>query len=224
MDSRDTDPVLHAIHADTVRRRDAALLERLLPERMKKARSFRFERDRLLCMGAGFLLLEALGLRDESALRYGGNGKPFLPDGPAFNLSHSGQWCVLAVGAGEIGVDIEQLDERNLGIAPMVCTPDELAWMRRDPLERFHTLWTWKESVMKATGLGVALEPGRFEVLPFASGMPVLLRKTLWYARSGTLDGYRYSVCASRPFRRPRWVEHGSSGVNETAELRLRDG
>ena len=199
---------LHAIHVDAVRRRNPAALEALMPGRMEKACRFRFERDRLLCLGAGFLLLEALG-PETAALCCGENGKPFLPGGPAFNLSHSGEWCVLAVGEACIGADIEQLDERHLGIASMVYTPGELAWMGQDnPLERFYALWTWKESVMKATGLGMALEPASFEVLPFTQGKPVFLRDTLWYAQSGALDGYRYSVCTQYPMKGIQWVEH----------------
>lgn len=204
---------LHAIRADTIRGMDWAPLYDRLPERMERAGRFRLERDRLLCVGAGFLLLEALGLRDESTLRYGENGKPFLPGGPAFNLSHSGAWCILAVGEGSVGADIEQLDARHLEIAPEVCTPGELAWMREEPPERFYMLWTWKESVVKATGLGMTLEPASFEVLPFTRGEPVLLRDTLWYARSGAPDGYRWSVCASRPIEHVRWIEHRKSGA-----------
>ena len=90
MERKSMTAALHAIRTDAVRRLDWTPLYDCLPERMEKAGRFRFERDRLLCVGAGFLLLEALGLRDESALRYGENGKPYLPGGPAFNLSHSG--------------------------------------------------------------------------------------------------------------------------------------
>ncbi len=210
MERKSITAALHAIRADAVRRLDWTPLYDCLPERMKKAGRFRFERDRLLCVGAGFLLLEALGLRDESALRYGENGKPYLPGGPAFNLSHSGRWCVLAVGEGDIGADIERLDERHSEIAPEVFTPAELAWMRQAPLERFFRLWTWKESVMKATGLGMALEPRRFEVLPFTRGEPVLLDDMPWYACAGAREDYCYSVCASRPIERVRWIEHGA--------------
>jgi phosphopantetheinyl transferase len=81
----------------------------------------------------------------------------------------------------------------------MVYTAAELKWMEEDPLERFHLLWTMKESVMKATGLGMNLGPDSFEVLPFCFNSPVMLRGRTWYASYGALGDYRCSVCASYP-------------------------
>ena len=80
--------------------------------------------------------------------------------------------------------------------------------MADDPLTRFFRLWTWKESVMKATGLGLSLEPRRFEVLPFADGLPIRLFGREWYAEGGTLDGHVFSVCADEPVGQLQWKEY----------------
>ena len=102
---------VYAIRTDTVRKWDLSRLEQRMPERMRKANRFRFEKDRLLCLGAGILLHEALGISDEALIRYRKNGKPFAPGYPAFNLSHSGQWCLLAANGicRQIGVDVEEI-------------------------------------------------------------------------------------------------------------------
>jgi len=81
--------------------------------------------------------------------------------------------------------------------------------MAADPTDRFFRLWTWKESLMKAAGLGMSLEPRSFEVLPFAEGKPVLLRGSAWHAAGGSLEGYRYSVCSDVPIGRVLWTEMG---------------
>lgn len=190
---------VRAIDADTIRGMSWEPVRRRMPERMARAGRYRFERDRLLCVGAGLLLLEALGLRDETELRYGEHGRPLAPGYPDFSLSHSGEWCLLATGEADIGVDIERIDGDNLSIAPMVCTPGELAWMSEAAAERFHTLWTLKESVMKATGLGLSLKPDSFEVLPLCLGAPMALHGRVWHAAFGAIGDYRYSVCASYP-------------------------
>ena len=192
---------VYAIHSETVRRMDWGVLYARLPVRMEKTDRYRFERDRLLSAGAGILLLQVLGLREESELQCGEYGKLSAPGYPAFNLSHSGEWCVLATGEGELGVDIERMDAAHLRIAPKVYTPAELQWMNEHPLERFYRLWTWKESVMKATGQGMRLEPRGFEVLPFAKDEPILLNGQHWYACDGALEDCRYSVCAPYPLK-----------------------
>ena len=176
------DMTVWAIRTENVRRLDISGLEALMPQR--------------------------LGIRNESVLRYGANGKPFAPGYSAFSLSHSGQWCVLACGPQKnIGVDIEQMQENCMDVAPAVYTQRELAWMAADPVNRFFRLWTWKESVMKATGMGMSLAPQTFEVLPFSKGHPVFLQDRAWYARGGDLDGYSYSVCSDEPIGQLRWTE-----------------
>lgn len=52
---------------------------------------------------------------------------------------------------------------------------------------------------MKATGRGLDLAPESFSVLPFTRNEPLALDRRRWYAASGTLDGYPFSVCSSRP-------------------------
>lgn len=200
---------ISAVRTDVLRTLDLSAVEAAMPQRAERARRFRLERDRLLCLGAGYLMMRAAGIRGEVELRYGENGKPCAPGCPPFNISHSGVWCVLASGAPRtIGVDIEAVDPAHLDVAPAVYTSRELAWMAEDPLSRFYRLWTWKESVMKAAGLGLSLAPQSFEALPFASGGSILVRGQRWYARGGMLDGYAFSVCSDEPVGEVKWVEY----------------
>ena len=157
--------------------------------------------------GGGLLMRHVVGIRDGSELRQGQYGKPFAPGYPAFNISHSGGWCILSKGDCEIGADIEKTDENNLTAAPIVYTPRELAWMKEDPLDRFYQLWTWKESLIKALGTGMSLEPKTFEVLPFIEDRPLRMYGQSWYASSDSIAGYRFSVCASAPIGSLKWIE-----------------
>ena len=198
---------ISAVCTDALRGMDLSAVEAALPGRAERARRFRQESDRLLCLGAGYLMMQAVGIRRESDLRLGEHGKPYAPGFPAFSISHSGIWCILASGDHRlIGADLEAVNRAHLDAAPAVYTPAELDWMAEDPLIRFFRLWTWKESVMKATGLGMSLEPGRFEVLPFARGESLRLFGRNWYAAGGSLGGYVFSVCADEPIGPLRWV------------------
>jgi 4'-phosphopantetheinyl transferase len=98
-------------------------------------------------------------------LRVGERGKPFLPGGPSFNLSHSGDLAVCAVaGMREVGVDVEELRlvpeafaiaERHLGAE--VCRELGEAGAERD--RTFLRHWTRREAFLKALGIGLADEP-----------------------------------------------------------------
>ena len=91
-------------------------------------------------------------------------GKPRLvsPSSPiAFNLSHSGGYCALAVGAfPAIGVDIEALRSNVGDLAKNVFSTHEAAIYAAVPpanrMRVFFRGWVAKEAYLKATGDGLA--------------------------------------------------------------------
>jgi phosphopantetheinyl transferase len=101
-------------------------------------------------------------------LTYGLNGKPYLKNQSInFNISHSGDYVVLATANREIGVDIEKIAVYPDKVAIRCFTLPEREWMEQEgENEAFYRLWTAKESVMKASGLGFSLAPEIFSVLP----------------------------------------------------------
>jgi 4'-phosphopantetheinyl transferase len=102
---------------------------------------------------------------EEIAFTYGPNGKPALAGEIqkqlSFNLSHSGGMAVFAVANGlQIGVDVEKVHPIGdlEATASIFLTNDELVELKQLPtalkLERFFTMWTCKEAVLKALGSG----------------------------------------------------------------------
>jgi 4'-phosphopantetheinyl transferase len=83
------------------------------------------------------------------------HGKPVLPDGPGFSLTHAGELVGVAVHpGGDVGLDVEQVRELSdlPGMAAHVCSPRESA----ADADAFFTLWTRKEALLKAVGTGLA--------------------------------------------------------------------
>lgn len=160
-------------------------IERIMPARYERAMRCAAESERNLRLAACRLMIDVLGVKDENELSYAG-GRPYLAHGPSFSLSHSGELCALAVSEGAVGVDIEKLDESNLIAAPAALDEQELAWIAPAPLERFHILWTRKESIFKAVG-GFE-DPKRIPSLDdeLENGLKV---------KSMLHDGYALSVC-----------------------------
>jgi 4'-phosphopantetheinyl transferase len=108
-----------------------------------------------------------------------GHGRPRLAGGPPgveFSLSHSGRLAVVAVGPGPLGADVEDLARRPVapGMVRRVTTGAERSRLPATGSPGRHRavleLWTAKEAVAKALGLGVVLPFASFEVAP---GHPV---------------------------------------------------
>jgi len=157
----------------------------LAPEERERAERFRQADDRRrFVVGRGVLrtmLGRRLG-RAPASLVIGADlhGKPILADAGdiAFNVSHSGDYVLAAVGrARAIGVDVERcrVDLNPLDVADQVFTPAERAEILKGPNAertfRAFRQWTFKEAVAKAVGLGLALDLTRFEIV-FMDGTP----------------------------------------------------
>ncbi len=108
------------------------------------------------------LLAPAMHMAPE-AIRFqrGPFGKPFVPDQRTqFNLSDTKDAVLLALATGaEIGADVETITRRvdHAAVSEHYFTPAETRDIgsSTDPKRRFLELWTRKEAVLKASGVGI---------------------------------------------------------------------
>ena len=113
------------------------------------------------------LLAKEMGIEAaDVAFRYERWGKPQLVQTgkPAlhFNVSHSGEWALIALAQVPVGVDLEVINQRTQyrSIASQILSDRErLVWQELPPLLQETTtlrLWVCKEALLKAMGLGIA--------------------------------------------------------------------
>ena len=102
------------------------LVERLYPERKSRVLAFRRREPAYTSIVAGLLLQtlveEKLGISPQAlVLEKNENGKPTVQGHPAFyfNLSHAGDYVVLAHGDVPLGVDIEQFRALQCSLLPL---------------------------------------------------------------------------------------------------------
>lgn len=192
-----------------------ALGSLLSAEEREKAGRFRFERDRVrhtAAHAAMRLILAGYLECDASAVQMttGSAGKPALCESAAasgigFNLSHSGQWGLLAVGRQQwIGVDIEQHRELPdlAQLARSVLCPAELAVLDARPPDRrlgcFLQMWTRKEAVVKATGGGIGSGLTGIELEPADPQLENGAFRTT-VANAGALSGQSFTFVRDYP-------------------------
>jgi len=129
-------------------------------------------------------------------------GKPYVKETPLiqFNVSHSGEWVVCAVGDHEIGVDIEQIKPIDTKIAQKFFTQTEyqtITFTQEEArLKAFYRLWTMKESYIKYIGQGLSIQLDSFEIVKVKDGFSVIGAEqeiSVWQGE--VLDGYMLSLC-----------------------------
>lgn len=106
----------------------------------------------------------------ELVFETGPYGKPFLPSGPSFNLSHSGKYLALGIRpSGRVGIDIEVVRHSPdlPELAQRYFTESEKKGIADSPdgsTRAFFRVWVRKEAFLKATGFGLALPLDSFSV------------------------------------------------------------
>ena len=179
------------------------LLWELTEERRERTLRYRQPEDRKRSLGAGLLLAKILpcyGVSPE-AVRRGEDGKPHV-EGCCFNLSHSGDVAVCAVGVEPVGCDVEKIAGAPRRVAERFFHRNEAAYLRqcgeaeRDTL--FFRFWTMKESYLKMTGEGMRLSLDRIEfriepegIRVFRDGGPLPC-----HIQEYALPEYRIAVCS----------------------------
>lgn len=107
---------------------------------------------------------------DQVRIEVTGKGKPFLSgvDDFHFNLSHSGEWVVMATSVHEVGIDVEQIQNAKYEVAQRFFTADECHALESlsgsEKNEYFYSLWTAKESYLKYLGKGLTRALNSFSV------------------------------------------------------------
>jgi 4'-phosphopantetheinyl transferase len=167
------------------------LIESILSaDEANRAARFHFAADKNRFIVAHGVLRKILGCYlhdDPTELTFSLNqyGKPALVNSTVeFNLSHSGDFAVVAVTQGrKIGVDVEHIRQGISAhvIAQQYFSKSEVVELQSLPLAQresaFFTCWTRKEAYIKAQGLGLSLPLESFDV-SLTPGQPAILRAT----------------------------------------------
>ena len=146
---------------------------------------------RLRRIAAGLLLRRVLGITSDDELVQNEYGKPRLRAGGShFSLSNAGGYAILAVSDVPVGADIEPIKEDWPDVLRRYFLPKELEWLDEQPNgERFYTLWTRLESVLKAEGCG--FENWRQRKDSLLDGA--------WYTESVVYDGHMLTCVSKEP-------------------------
>jgi len=180
------------------------------PERMRKISRLARKEDQLRSLAAGLLLCEVLGAPE---ILHEEGSKPRTASGPHFNLSHSGDYALLAVDDGPIGVDIEKwetwCEKEHSALSQVVFHESErvlLAALAKQitdgtpPIGAFFDMWTLKESYVKMLGAGLSIDPASFAVkIEDCRDCARIESDPTAHLRLFDLEGYSAALCAMHP-------------------------
>ena len=133
---------------------------------------------------------------DALVFRFNQNNKPYLKAIGArscfFNLSHSGGEFLIAIGKDELGIDIEKVDPAFewQDIASTYFSAAEVDYIATapKPTQAFFLLWTRKEALIKARGMGI---DDNLPAVPALDGLHQL--PGYWSEKEWKTDSFTFS-------------------------------
>jgi len=101
-------------------------------------------------------------------LRFTNSNRPYFHSGFDFNMAHSGDIVVCSgLKNGRIGIDIEKIKPLDVNLYENYFSSEEWKVIKgsENYLSTFYKLWTRKEALAKAIGIGVIEDFPKLEVL-----------------------------------------------------------
>lgn len=185
---------------------------KISPKKQNKLLKYHFQKD--VYRGligeilARTMLCEFLGVKNRDIeFYYNEYGKPLVKvfDKCFFNISHSGDWIVCAIDSKPIGIDIEEIRDIDFAVAKQVFSKKEYITFssktENKKLAYFYSLWTLKESYIKAIGYGFSRDSASFSIMCDEKKMRLEddwepeNDKKFNFKQYEIDDSYKFSVC-----------------------------
>ena len=169
------------------------IAERQSPELLKRLENCGDDEKKRTLAGRYLLekTIKQIYGKERFQIVYNSNGKP-LCDFCFFSISHSGDYAAVAVSDKPIGIDIQMPDGYKKRAKYMLFSCEENEFVNNgDSENRFYTLWTMKESYVKAVG-GTLSSAAKISL---AAGGRLNMRLGNYIFKTEKADGYFISVC-----------------------------
>lgn len=131
-------------------------------QRREQALRYKHTFGQYCCLKSWLMLYETManGEWANGEWLYNEHGKPYIEGGPYFSISHCKEGIAVAIDDQPVGIDIEGIRHAEPDLIERTMNEEEKSKVERqktkDESDRMFTrLWTRKEAIVKAEGVGI---------------------------------------------------------------------
>ena len=155
------------VYLANIKNADASALyekfkDKIEPKRVERIENCKNDNEKKLLTVTGVLLQGILAQQGVAAsmIGYGLHGKPYVKNrGDVFyNVSHSGDYVMIAVAGQPVGVDIQKPVPYKETLVNKICSFEERDKLGQEIVKHLNLVWAVKESYTKLTGEGITRE------------------------------------------------------------------
>ncbi len=183
---------------------DEVLIDKYLEElpdfMLQEINRYKIANDRKTRLIARLMIKEYLQKKKYAARlanwQKGENGKPFITNGPEFNITHSDEMVAVAFSDCPIGIDIEKTHEVDIEALSSYLHTEEKAYIltSKNKQDAFFTIWAKKEAYLKAAAKGIAHELAAISVIE----NNIINNHQHWYFKQLYIDPfYKSFICST---------------------------
>jgi 4'-phosphopantetheinyl transferase len=123
---------------------------------------------------------------------------PMPNEGFYWSISHKQRYAVAVIAQEPVGVDVELIAPRPRDLHDTLATSDEWVCMGDRSWRSFFRLWTAKEAVLKANGLGIgAFDRCRLTGVVDDRHLALSMPERSWQVEQFSHDGHLFAVTTS---------------------------
>lgn len=140
----------------------------------------------------------------EEDIMYNKYNKPMLKNNNKyFNISNAGDISLYVEDDCEIGIDIEEINDKNIDIKNYAFNENEILYIDKNEIDNMHLLWTRKEAFVKMLGTGFVTKPSEINVdfCPNGELSDVIYYNWIkYYIITKKYKNYYVSICSKKKY------------------------
>lgn len=182
---------------------DLDIIKSKMPIRYSEINNIKNENVKKTKLATLLHMINNLNCSEEDII-YNKYNKPMLKNNNKyFNISNAGDISLYVEDDCEIGIDIEEIDEKNIDIKNYAFNENEILYIDKNEIDNMHLLWTRKEAFVKMLGTGFIEKPSDLKVDFCIKGElndVVNFNGDIYYLITKKYKNYYISICSKHKY------------------------
>lgn len=182
---------------------DLDIIKSKMPIRYSEINNIKNENVKKTKLATLLHMINNLNCSEEDII-YNKYNKPMLKNNNKyFNISNASDISLYVEDDYEIGIDIEEIDEKNIDIKNYAFNENEILYIDKNEIDNIHLLWTRKEAFVKMLGTGFIEKPSDLKVGFCIKGElndVVNFNGDIYYLITKKYKNYYISICSKHKY------------------------
>lgn len=156
--------IIKILNINNITKNDIEIVKKKMPIKYAEISNIKNEKVKKTKLASLMHIIKNLNCNEEDII-YNEYNKPMLKNNNKyFNISNAEDISIYVEDDAPIGIDIEEIDNKNIDIKNYAFNEEELIYINNNEIDNMHLLWTRKEAFVKMLGTGFVGKPSELRI------------------------------------------------------------